>query len=370
MGFENRDYTREGDYTGAAAGWGFDYLSPVVKWLIATNVIVLLLQIFLTRAPTEADIQAAWHDLPPPMQAYYREYDKNLREAESSDDRPTDPKSAEPTPAAKSPAISAAKSDLPPEAFQAERATQRISIVNEWLALQTSKVVRGQVWRLVTAAFCHDRVNLFHILLNMLGLFWFGVTLESMLGGREFLLFYIAGAVAASLAHIGLDFALGSDMPEVGASGPVMAVLMLYAIHYPRNTIRFFWFFPLEVRWIVLFYVIFDLHPVLLALAGNPTYYDQVAHAAHLGGLGFGFLYWKFELNLERFWDKLPKFRTPAMGGRRPAGPARRRSPERQLEDEVDRILAKISADGEASLTDHERRTLQRASERYKRKHG
>jgi hypothetical protein len=149
-----------------------------------------------------------------------------------------------------------------------------------------------------------------------------------------------------------------------------MAVLMLYAIFYPRNTIRVFWFFPLEVRWIVLFYIIFDLHPVLLALAGNPTYYDRVAHAAHLGGLAFGFVYWKFELNLERFWDKLPKLRPPQLGsGRRPAGPTRRRSPERQLEEEVDQILAKISASGEDSLTDQERRTLQRASERYKRKH-
>ena len=40
MGFENRDYTREGDYTGTMAGWGLDYFSPVVKWLIIVNVAV------------------------------------------------------------------------------------------------------------------------------------------------------------------------------------------------------------------------------------------------------------------------------------------------------------------------------------------
>ena len=52
MGIENRDYTREGDYTGTLGGWGLDHISPVVKWLIAANVVVFLLQIFLTRAMT------------------------------------------------------------------------------------------------------------------------------------------------------------------------------------------------------------------------------------------------------------------------------------------------------------------------------
>jgi membrane associated rhomboid family serine protease len=370
MGFENRDYTREGDYTGTIAGWGLDYLSPVVKWLIAANVIVFLVQIFATRSFTEADIQAAWDDLPPPMRAMYREWDAAERPQDRREVPPKEP-ATDRASAEKSPAIATDASQVPAESFKAANAGQKISIVNEWLGLQTSKVLRGQVWRLVTCSFCHDWESLFHILINMLGLFWFGVTLESMLGGREFLLFYLAGAVAASLAHMGLDIALGSDVMAVGASGAVMAVLMLYAIHYPRNTIRFFWFFPLEVRWVVMLYIIFDLHPVLLALAGNVSYYDRVAHAAHLGGLAFGFVYWKFELNLERWWDKLPKLRAPSLGSARPSGgPARRRSPERQMEDEVDAILAKISVSGEASLTDQERRTLQKASERYKRKHG
>jgi hypothetical protein len=55
---------------------------------------------------------------------------------------------------------------------------------------------------------------------------------------------------------------------------------------------------------------------------------------------------------------------------RRSTKPGRTRSPQRQLDDEVDEILAKISTSGPDSLTDHERRILQSASERYKRKHG
>ena len=47
---------------------------------------------------------------------------------------------------------------------------------------------------------CHDRSGIFHIVFNMLFLYWFGCTLEMMYGWREFLLFYLAAAVFAALA--------------------------------------------------------------------------------------------------------------------------------------------------------------------------
>jgi membrane associated rhomboid family serine protease len=236
MGIENRDYTREGDYTGTLAGWGLDDISPVVKWLIAANVIVFLLQIFLTRETTPADIQQRWDQLPPPMQRLYREADEQQALYEQSIRRsPAANEAAENEAAPQTPEVAADKTNVPPESFAQGESYQRVCLVNEWLELKTSLVLRGQVWRLVTAAFLHDRGGVFHILFNMLALFWFGVTLESMYGGREFLIFYLAGAVAASLAHVGLDLYLGSNVPAVGASGAVMAVLMVYAIHYPRT---------------------------------------------------------------------------------------------------------------------------------------
>jgi rhomboid family protein len=142
---------------------------------------------------------------------------------------------------------------------------------------------------------------------------------------------------------------------------------MLYAIHYPRSTIRIFWFFPIEVRWLVILYVIWDLHPLLLELAGNQVY-TGIAHAGHLGGLAFGFLYWKFDLHLERWWSRLPlKMPAPAHRPPRETIPIRR-SLEREMEDETDEILKKIHESGEASLTDAERRALQQASEQAKRR--
>ena len=125
------------------------------------------------------------------------------------------------------------------------------------------------------------------------------------------------------MVEVALDLYIKSPVPVMGASGAVMAVAMLYAIHYPRNTIRLFWFWPIEVRWVVLFYALFNLHPLLLALSGNRAYYfTGTAHAAHLGGLAFGFLYWKFNLNLERWWDLIPKPRGAFAGGGRASTPS------------------------------------------------
>jgi membrane associated rhomboid family serine protease len=353
VGFENRDYTREGDYTGTMAGWGLDYFSPVVKWLIIVNVAMFLLQVFVTRPFTAADRDLAVERMPARQRELVRQQQRAIEEALRK--QPKDGQAAEET-------------ALDAEALAAAyELTPRVSMIDDWLALDTNKIVyRGQVWRLLTYAFCHDRIWYWHILLNMVALFWFGVTLETMYGQREFLLFYLCAAVFAGLVNVGLDLWLGSSVPAVGASGAVMAVLMLYAIHYPRNTIRI-WFFPLEMRWLVVLYVITTVHPVLLALAGDFVY-QEVAHAAHLGGLLFGFLYWKFDLQLERYWDKLPKWRGADIAQRSAGLSPVRRSAEHQQDQDVDNILRKIAESGEASLTDHERRTLQRASERYKRK--
>src|SRR5262249_37237068 len=119
--------------------------------------------------------------------------------------------------------------------------TERVSVVQDWFELDTRKVVyKGQVWRLLTHAFCHNRHEVWHIFFNMLFLYWFGCTIESMYGSREFLLFYLTAALIAALAFVGLDLWTGATAPGIGASGAVMAVTMLYAMHFPRETIYVF----------------------------------------------------------------------------------------------------------------------------------
>jgi membrane associated rhomboid family serine protease len=262
------------------------------------------------------------------------------------------------------------ESEVPEEIVARLDFLPRVSVVQEWLQLETAKVLRGQVWRLLTNAFCHDRHGVLHIFVNMLFLFWFGRTIEGMYGSREFLLFYLAAALVASVAYVGLDLATGGSAPAIGASGAVMAVTMIYAIHYPRSVIYIMWIIPIEMRFLIVLYVIFDLHPVLLALAGDRTF-TGVAHAAHLGGLAFGFAYWKFNLRLEPFAERLRPPRWKRLLRSRPSLRVVHPVPEDEPPDmdaQVDDILRKIHDQGEASLTDRERQILTTASQRYQKR--
>src|SRR5262249_51546841 len=138
-------------------------------------------------------------------------------------------------------------------------------------------------------------------------------TIESMYGSREFLLFYLTAALIAALAFVGLDLWTGATAPGIGASGAGMAGTMLYAMHFPRETIYVFWLGGVGMRLLMLFVVIFAWHALLLALGGE-RFMDGVAHAAHLGGLAFGFAYGKWQWRLEPLLDWLPGLRKPRWG--------------------------------------------------------
>lgn len=356
MGIYNRDYYRELNVARGDGAWGLPGLTPVVKWLILANVAVWLLQIFVVREVRISPLEM--------MRKYNPQLDKLLAEKED------DPE-----------AMEALKKEYPEldKLLSGQKhlsdllfPTQKVPVLQEWLELDTKKVVsEGQVWRLLTHAFCHERYFIFHILFNMLCLYWFGCTLESIYGSREFLLFYLTAAVVAALAFVGMDLYTGSTSPGIGASGAVMAVMMLYTMHFPCETICLCWFFPLEMRWVMVLYVIWDLHPVLLALAGDRMF-TGIAHAAHLGGLAFGFLYAKYQWRLDDLtdWITWPRWR-----GRRK--PRLRLAPEPLPSSEpprdadmarVDEVLQKIIDSGQASLTEDERAILRTASEQLKRR--
>lgn len=248
--------------------------------------------------------------------------------------------------------------------------------LTDLLSLDPDKVLgHFQIWRLLTYGFCHSPGDVLHIVFNMLFLFWFGTELERMYGEKEFLRFYLTAIVVSGLVFLGLAAILRDGRPSIGASGAVMAVLVLYAIYYPRRTILVFFVFPVEVRWIVIAYLIFDLHPVLLALGGAPQR-DGVAHAAHLGGLLYGYLYYHFDLRFSRMFSG---FRVVWPSTEDAEEPRKQREysqaepsqpPQTDLAKQVDAILEKISAQGEASLNDEERQVLIEASKRFRDRRG
>jgi membrane associated rhomboid family serine protease len=340
MGIENRDYVRGSssgyDGSGYSGGSYSPGMPPACKWILILTIAVFVVQLVWTVGPSDAQVE---------------QY-QNLRTQSLEEDG---------VPADQIDQIVRQETRL----LQRER----YSVAQRAFQLSRDKVISEfQLWRLVTYAFCHSEQSVWHIVLNMLIFWFFAPTLERMYGTREFALFYVMGAVAAGLAFIGLEMFLGKLNPVIGASGAVMAVLMLYAIHYPRQVIRIWGIIPIEVRWIVGFYLIVDLFPVLSSIGGRVDN-DAVAHSAHLGGLAFGYLYFKFQWRFERLFAGF-RSSSEARAARRAIakGNLKLYQPPDNLDDEVDRILEKISQSGEASLTDDERETLKAASHRYKKR--
>ena len=256
MGINDRQYYRDSHSSKRSSVWQLDELTPVVKYLLLSNIAVFLLQIFVVREVHVSPLEM--------LRKHDPQLDKLLTEVESGD------AAAKERLKKRYPHLDKFLSGGEGEDDHFQFPGQRISVVQEWLELDTKKIVNGgQVWRLLTHAFCHERQSVWHIVLNMLCLYWFGCALESMYGPREFLLFYLTAAVIGGVGFVVLDLYTGSNIPGIGASGAVMGVMMLYTMHFPRSLIYILLIIPLEMRWVMLAYVIWDLHPVLLNLAGD-----------------------------------------------------------------------------------------------------
>jgi len=170
--------------------------------------------------------------------------------------------------------------------------------LNNMLAMMPQAVVKkGTIWSFVTYMFMHG--GLTHILFNMFGLFIFGIHVERQMGSREFLLFYlVTGALAGILSFI--IYALSGSMLVnlVGASGALYAVMLAYAVMYPSSIIYIWGIIPLRAPVMVLGYTILSLLFIVTGGGGN------VAHATHLAGFVFAWLYFMIRFGISP-WRRL-----------------------------------------------------------------
>ncbi len=249
----------------------------------------------------------------------------------------------------------------------------RESVLTNWLLLDTEKVLKhGQVWRVFTYMFLHDASpgGHWHILANMWLLFMVGPRLVEAYGRREFLLFYLVGGVMAGLATMGHDLLMREYNTCLGASGAVCAALVLYACNWPRQQWLFFFVIPVPVFVLVIIAALLDLVPILQQIGGNEVY-DNLGHAAHLGGMAFAYVYhrslWRLEplyLGITRFRWKKSSLGTSLRAKSRGLRVVRPENDPVDLEARVDELLQKIHDHGEASLTADERAILVEASRR------
>jgi membrane associated rhomboid family serine protease len=243
------------------------------------------------------------------------------------------------------------------------------------LALNVDKVMHGEVWRLLTYAFLHSTSNIWHILFNLLTLWFFGRQVEDDYGPREFAGFYLVSAVVSGLVYTAATLVgLHKGGVAVGASGAVVAVLVLCACNHPKQVVYLFFVLPVPVWGAIAFLVVLDS----FSLFGNAR--NNIATSAHLGGAAFGAAYFLSGLRLTswlggvRDWRRRraqPRLRLYREEPPTPVAVAAPAHPDLDaLRAELDAILEKISRVGQDQLTEHERQVLQRASEIFKRRRG
>ena len=160
--------------------------------------------------------------------------------------------------------------------------------IRRW-ALVPADIVAGRHWSTIfTAMFMHG--GWLHIIGNMLFLWAFGPEIEDAMGPRRYLLFYLLGGVAATVAQV--IAAPSSTVPNLGASGAIAAVMGAFLVTYPQDRIRsilviFIFVSTTYIPAVLLIGVWFLLQFFNLgAVTESST--GGVAYAAHVGGFIFG----------------------------------------------------------------------------------
>jgi membrane associated rhomboid family serine protease len=202
-----------------------------------------------------------------------------------------------------------------------------------------------QVWRFITYQFLHAGV--FHLVFNLMVLYFMGPFVERAWGSRAFLKFYlISGAAGGVVYTLLVLFRILEAGPMVGASGAIYGVVAAIAVMYPRMKVLLYGIIPMTMVWLVVLVVIMSL----LNIASGK---NAGGEAAHLTGLAVGFLYVKYK-----------PWYTQWRMERKKGDWSRKIEHERNFHSEVDRILDKIRRDGIQSLSKREKQILQEATRR------
>jgi membrane associated rhomboid family serine protease len=215
-------------------------------------------------------------------------------------------------------------------------------------------------WTPVTYMFMH--ATIFHILFNMLWLYWFGQIFEEFLGKKRTVGLYIMGGLAGAFLYIlcyntfpfftQVNAALHSSM--VGASASVLAIMVATATLLPDYTISLMIIGAVKLKWLILAFIVIDFLGITGPNAGGEI--------AHLGGALLGYIYIK-QLQKGHDWiGGITNIFKPKQKLKVVAGNPSKNSSGFPRQEEIDLILDKILRSGYDSLTRQEKEILFRAS--------
>lgn len=258
--------------------------------------------------------------------------------------------------------------------------------IKTWLALPGEPVrLLLQPWSVVTYMFLH--AGIFHILFNMLWLYWMGRILMEYLGDKRLTAVYFLGGIAGGLTYF-LSYNLlsatgGAPMGGLllGASAGVMAVVVAVATLLPDYEIMLFLFGRVKMKYVALGAIILTS---ILDFSVN-----MGGKLAHLGGAALGFFFirrlqggqdWSVPFHgfvgmFTSMFGRKKKMRVvskkpPRQRSKRPAprtasGPTKSSMSESEKQRKIDAILDKISQSGYDSLSEEEKEFLFKASDKH-----
>lgn len=250
--------------------------------------------------------------------------------------------------------------------------------VDDYLALSVEGLRHGFVWQLLSYQFMHG--GWLHLLLNCWAIYVFGREVEGTLGWRRFLTLYFSSGVIGGLfqALAGVLLGGGFAASVVGASAGAFGLVAAFATMYPERPLMMLLFFIIPVSMRAKYLLLFS---ALLTVFGLVFPTDNIAHAAHLGGMLTGIVFARYVIHWHWHWPRLPRARreplrplvrvprrTSTAWGQGQGGADEDLPPDEFLSKAVDPILDKISAHGIQSLTERERRILETAREKMVRR--
>ncbi|MFC2125802.1 rhomboid family intramembrane serine protease [Bacteroidota bacterium] len=231
-------------------------------------------------------------------------------------------------------------------------------------------------WTLITYFFTHERF--FHVLFNMLFLYWFGKIIYEYLGNHKLINIYVLGGIFGGLVYI-LFYNLIPFYHDrvdlsilIGASAGVFAVVVGAATQMPNYTLFLLFLGPVRIKYIALFYVLLSFF--------NIDGHNAGGELSHLGGALIGFLYVKqlqkgndfgqpvikFILWVKSFFQPGSKVHVSykaEKGKKSSKRSSTSKSGENDVSQaEIDKILDKISDKGYESLSQEEKEKLFNAS--------
>jgi rhomboid family protein len=200
-------------------------------------------------------------------------------------------------------------------------------------------------WRFITYQYIHG--SAWHLFGNLIGIYFFLPVIEHAWGWKRAFAFYTAGGIVAGLAYAIISIFYPGVL--IGASGSILAVLGACTAIMPDMQVLAL-IIPMTMRTLALLCTVF----YVLSIIGD----RDPADAAHLGGLAFGFLSVRFGRGV---WTDLSRNLTRSRI-------RRLEQTDRDEQENVDRILHKVSTQGMSSLSRAERKTLKRATEHQRQR--